>query len=374
MVRIDFATFVLVFKIICGIVTLFMVGFWFNRYQKNEDVSQVNYVSLKDMDDVVHPEMTLCIIEPFLIQRLQDMVSNATIEEYLEYLNGDNIHDERYKKTNFDDVTIDIFDYLQYPVLLGHRNATVDPISCADERNCQSIEMRNSFNGYTSTGLFWKCFSISIKPQFGRDLREIALYFNSNLVEILASMQGHGVHGYRGMVVIFANYPNQVARYVDKSVIIWQTDTKKNMNNAITMAGTEILRRRNKRADPCLTSWKDFDNFAMKEHINALECITPYLKQSKPLCSSAVTMKKSRYEMEAVRDKYNPCQELSNVEIEYRELPYNYTDDKILLMIQYPAQTKIITQSQAVDLHSLIGNIGGYIGLFLGRNKTSYTT
>ena len=78
--------------------------------------------------------------------------------------------------------------------------------------------------------------------------------------------------------------------------------------------------------------------------------------------------------MEAVRDKYNPCQELSNVEIEYRELPYNYTDDKTLLMIQYPAQTKFITQSQAVDLHSLIGNIGGYIGLFLGRNKTNYTT
>ena len=187
-------------------------------------------------------------------------------------------------------------------------------------------------------------------------------------------MQGLGLYGLRGKVIIFANYPNQVARYVDKAEIIWQTDTKKNMNNAITMAGTEVLRRRDKWADPCLTRWKDFDNFAMKEHIDALECITPYLKQNKSVCSSAATMKKSRYELEAIRDKYNPCQELSNVEIQYRELPYNSTEDKIVLMIQYPARTKIITQTQAVDLHSLIGNIGGYIGLFLGRSSTNYTT
>ena len=137
MVLISLATFILIFKILCGIVTLFMVGFWFNRFQKNEDVSQVNYVPLKDMEEVVHPEMTLCIIEPFLVERLQEMVSNATIEEYLDYLNGDKVHNERYKKINFDYVTLDIFKYLKYPVWLGQRNATIDLISCAEEKNCQ---------------------------------------------------------------------------------------------------------------------------------------------------------------------------------------------------------------------------------------------
>ena len=28
---------------------------------------------------------------------------------------------------------------------------------------------------------------------------------------------------------------------------------------------------------------------------------------------------------------------------------------------------RIITQSKEVDIHSLIGNIGGYLGLFLGK-------
>ena len=37
------------------------------------------------------------------------------------------------------------------------------------------------------------------------------------------------------------------------------------------------------------------------------------------------------------------------------------------LSVSYPNEWKIIRQSQAVDVHALIGNIGGYIGLFLGK-------
>ena len=37
------------------------------------------------------------------------------------------------------------------------------------------------------------------------------------------------------------------------------------------------------------------------------------------------------------------------------------------LLIRYPEEVKVITQSKEVDVHSLIGNIGGYLGLFLGK-------
>ena len=36
------------------------------------------------------------------------------------------------------------------------------------------------------------------------------------------------------------------------------------------------------------------------------------------------------------------------------------------LKIGYPDEFKVIAQSKEVDVHSLIGNIGGYFGLFLG--------
>ena len=37
------------------------------------------------------------------------------------------------------------------------------------------------------------------------------------------------------------------------------------------------------------------------------------------------------------------------------------------IYIMYPDKIKIISQVKSIDAHSLIGNIGGYIGLFLGR-------
>ena len=39
---------------------------------------------------------------------------------------------------------------------------------------------------------------------------------------------------------------------------------------------------------------------------------------------------------------------------------------ELYIVIGYPREAKIITQSRAVDGNALIGNIGGYIGLFLG--------
>ena len=43
----------------------------------------------------------------------------------------------------------------------------------------------------------------------------------------------------------------------------------------------------------------------------------------------------------------------------------------MILGIVFPQNIKIITLSKEVDIHTLIGNIGGYIGLFLG-NFVSY--
>ena len=118
-------TLVLIFKIVCGIVTFFMVGYWFHRFNENEDVSQVEYISVKEMEEVIHPEITICILEPVLIQKLQEKVSNATIEEYLEYLRGNGNYEEQYKNVELFDVTLDIFDYLQYPVTLRKANGSV---------------------------------------------------------------------------------------------------------------------------------------------------------------------------------------------------------------------------------------------------------
>ena len=41
-------------------------------------------------------------------------------------------------------------------------------------------------------------------------------------------------------------------------------------------------------------------------------------------------------------------------------------EHKLIVSLTYPPNIKLIKQEQAIDFHVLIGNIGGYIGLFLG--------
>ena len=80
-------------------------------------------------------------------------------------------------------------------------------------------------------------------------------------------------------------------------------------------------------------------------------------------------MKQTLFDGPVLARKYDPpCQEMPNV-------VYNYGIDKhekhfeetIVLYVSFPEIWKIITQNQGVDVHALIGNIGGYIGLFLGK-------
>ena len=40
--------------------------------------------------------------------------------------------------------------------------------------------------------------------------------------------------------------------------------------------------------------------------------------------------------------------------------------------MSFPDEVKVITQSKEIDIHTLIGNIGGYFGLFLGKHLSKY--
>ena len=69
-----------------------------------------------------------------------------------------------------------------------------------------------------------------------------------------------------------------------------------------------------------------------------------------------------------MKHKYYPsaCHRISKIGYSH---DYEYDSDRndtLTLHIIYPFNAKIITQAKEVDIHTLIGNIGGYVGLFLG--------
>ena len=62
-----------------------------------------------------------------------------------------------------------------------------------------------------------------------------------------------------------------------------------------------------------------------------------------------------------------PCKGMSNIIYSAEMIDNAFVSNSLQLVVTYPKITRLIRQLRSVDLHSLIGNIGGYIGLFLGK-------
>ena len=101
------------FKLLCLITASTMVGYWIYKYSTNEDVSKIEYISFKDSDSLSLPAMSICISKPFLIENgTFKNNSNLKLDTYLKYLRGDNGFYQNYQNVSYDQVSIDILDYL----------------------------------------------------------------------------------------------------------------------------------------------------------------------------------------------------------------------------------------------------------------------
>ena len=107
-------TFKLVFKTSCLFATAAMIFYWIAKYLKDEDISVVEYKLVEDMETAFQPEFTICFENPFIEKKLSDINSNITSQKYLQYLNGEIAGDATYKGIDYDNVTVELFKYLEY--------------------------------------------------------------------------------------------------------------------------------------------------------------------------------------------------------------------------------------------------------------------
>ena len=71
------------FKFVCIFATVFMIGFWIAKFRKNDDVSVVEYKEFEEFEGSIYPEVTICIVNPFLADKLKEIDSNASVHEYV---------------------------------------------------------------------------------------------------------------------------------------------------------------------------------------------------------------------------------------------------------------------------------------------------
>ena len=356
---------IFIFKICCGIATVVMIGYWIFKFNKNDDVSAIEYISYETYSDIVYPDLSICIIEPFTSPDVFSSAGgNISAAEYIEYIKGKKNFRDEYTKIDFYEVTLDIFEYVEHIQIYMRNQIIPEPLTCDKLENCPYVKFKNSFNGFFG-GWMTRCFGFNVDSKMVNNVNSLFVAFKKELNIILDRFSKHG----SGQIFLVLSYPGQMLKNPGVWKSIWKNGNDSIGMLSVKVSTNEILRRRNKRKDPCFVDWIHFDETVLKTHHDAMACSPPYHKSSKPVCTLQKEIMNSRYELNEIRNRYipAPCEEMSSITFSAERLEISQNSKKTELYYNYPDKTKVIQQVKAVDFQTLIGNIGGYIGLLLGK-------
>ena len=350
---------VVAFKLSCIIAAGFMIGFWIYKYHKNDDITLIEYKPMTELDDFVLPELTICLRNPVLNERMKK--SGLKKSDYLKYLQGDNNSSKDFRNIEFHNVTLNIFDYfLNATMRLKSKKNQSDIRICSSIQNCSYFEFKNNYNVIINQA-FLKCFGVEINKEYYKDMKYYLLRFDGKLKKVREEVSTS---------ILSFNLPNQLLRnFRGNKPFRWSTKDR-NGTKILEVTSVEVLKRRNKRNEQCMEDWMFYDNILEQSHIDNIGCRAPYQTSQNqlPVCSTEEKMKKVVFDSLNLAEKYPPpCQEMPDIAYNYGIDDADDFGDAIPLYVSFPDKWKIITLSKALDVHALIGNIGGYIGLFLGR-------
>ena len=360
--------FRVLFKGACFVAAVTMVCYWMYEFAINdEDLSLVEYKTFHETD-VMLPEVSLCIENPFIQKRLEDINTTISISTYLEFLKGD-IFDEQMKDIDYDNVTFSLSDYL-LDSTIGWNNGSF--LTYTSENDTVNKGTYTTYNGFLH-GKFVKCFASKLNNQYKGYFHWFQiLYIQNNFLNGLTSSSGNGLF-------VVLHYPKQFL--LSTKNVKFFSKTRANSRVSFIMSfylkDMEILNRRNKRKEQCILEWECYDDLVLERHFDMIGCRAPYQQSSKelPICNTKENMRKAMYLTSISHTGKHPpppCQVMSRLNFDYEEFDLGQHVKKnrgqfFGLQYHIPDQFKLIKQSKSITIQSALGYIGGYIGLFLGR-------
>ena len=348
-----------------------MIGYWAYKYEIDDrDIGVVDYISLQASPNIKFPVLTVCFTNPIIEDNLNHTSNNSIdVATYIKYLKGE-VWSKELERVNFRNVTLDLNDYFVSALEEWSNSSTMRESSL-------SLHHRNSFSGFFRD-FFIRCFTIDIDVENNRYIKNILLHYNrtrllddwSDIVEVSQTINGSKWEYYKKV-----HYPGQFLLGDDPLLSNAYLDNDPFLSFDAWITDVEILERRNSRHKKCSKSSKTFDDFILQAHLAKHGCRPPYLDMSNeyPLCNSAEKIKASKFLYSTAKHMDYPkeCVRMPKVKFEGPEHKLGDWENDCQVFIGYPEEIKYITQSKEVDIHSLIGNCGGYLGLFLGTSYDS---
>ena len=351
-------------KTVCVLLAFVLVGVWLYRYNLDEDFSVVEGKSYFDDPDDVYPVMSICFKQTFENFHLKSHSTNLSALDYRNFLIGERYHPSM-KKIDYHGVSTNISDFtLEYDI--EFRNGTY-LVGASTPIGSKPLY-------YTASWISWgrnivKCFGLEI---IDKDVYYIRLYVKR---EIFPNMTRDSNGGF---AVLF-HYPNQFSASFKTLRRQWPNrDASSNHYMSFNLKGMYVnIQRYKKNQRNCIEDWKNFDKIILQKHLQKVGCKTPdqITNGTWPICSSGEKMKTARLRLNSL--KLRPCREIISIDYDMGESDDNIDYAPIVngkrwnnwisfvYRILNPHFT-VTRQRKDVDIQTLIGYIGGYIGIFTG--------
>ena len=361
--------FEVIFKIVsfCGAIATTIWCCY--EFSKNEDMCEVYYKRFLQDDQSIYPDIT--VLMPYQLNEtaFRQLRTGINISTFKEILQGTHWDDE-ILEIPLEDVRLKLSDNLMSSCILS---SYLNP--------CSSIETINN-----------KMFlggAISHAFQLPRDRLTTYATF-----QFRTAMFSNGLAPAQHELMISFQYPNRVYRSQGSLFQIeWPSNEEEKRENYVIdfkMRDMEVLKRRQKRGSACLEV-HDYDEKKKEDMMLDVGC-RPYFWNHSTIDNICKTQKEMQglmsrnaeifYRLNQKESDIPPCTEIQKLQIDHNVKTTNMTfaeehtkqknvdvGNETWFEIRLEIQTdtfKEITQKRAYTPQSLVGNLGGYLGLFIG--------
>lgn len=352
------------FFLICVITTVGLTIYCIYQYSRNEDVSQISFKQYHEDEDSIYPAISLCLTDYLNRTVLKD---GSSEKEYKNFMKGKSWSDEM-SKIDYDDAIIDINDYILAIAQSFHDKEN-------DEWGQTTYLPKAGMTGwkplfYPSLSLpEWRCWTFEIDYKDNQMVSSFFLSIRSNIFR-------DSIRKPYGNFMISLSYPGQIAG-AKVTKYNWMPMNYTQYRMEFEIENVVILKQRQKQGNRCNDDWKSNDELAEKRFVEAMGCIPIFLNVSSslPKCirhtEYATAIKQNGFSL-----SLEPCQRVEKVMYSYNEYQ-TYTNvsswgvaettEMFEIAMLFQGNTfMFIEQTRSYDVQTLVGNAGGYVGLFLG--------
>ena len=345
------------------------------EYIRNEDVIEISYRKFDtNKADTQYPSMSLCFVDAYKQSCFEDHSNGdektINTSSYSAFINGD-LWDEKMMEINYDEVTINLNEYLIATCMITTMS-----------RACQEIHKIDTVIFPSPLGVL-KCFSFHHIMGLNYNIDPHGMHDNVNLDEVMVSLNSSifpsGSRPSSGRFLVMFHYPYQLVRSIYTTFYDWPSRATSHFYAMqFHIKSVETLKRRLDGNNECY-DWKNFDSKIIENVMDAIGCQPPYWKSKFGRylpCNSSTQMKRiaSHYQAQLYQNSLfqkvvPPCVEMKKIDVVVAEDAGDGTrDDWFIIHLHFWAAIdfKEIKQIRAYSVMNAVGNAAGYLGFLLG--------